>query len=28
MRAMVDEHGAEMSPHLVELVRRPWTAAD
>jgi len=25
MRAMVDEHGAEMSPHLVELVRRPWT---
>ncbi|MDT7557971.1 MAG: aspartyl-tRNA(Asn)/glutamyl-tRNA(Gln) amidotransferase subunit [Pseudonocardiales bacterium] len=28
MRAMVDEHGAEMSPHLVELVRRPWTAAE
>jgi aspartyl-tRNA(Asn)/glutamyl-tRNA(Gln) amidotransferase subunit A len=26
MRAMVAQHGDEMSPHLVELVRGPWTA--
>jgi aspartyl-tRNA(Asn)/glutamyl-tRNA(Gln) amidotransferase subunit A len=26
MRAMVDEHGAEMSPHLIDLLTRPWTA--
>ncbi|MEV4605026.1 amidase family protein [Amycolatopsis sp. NPDC049253] len=28
MRAMVAEHGTRMSPHLVELVMRPWTAED
>ncbi|NMO89322.1 amidase [Actinomycetospora sp. TBRC 11914] len=26
MRAMVAEHGARMSPHLVDLITRPWTA--
>lgn len=26
MRAMVEEYGSEMSPHLVELLARPWTA--
>ncbi|HTF51250.1 MAG TPA: amidase family protein [Pseudonocardia sp.] len=26
MRAMVDRYGSEMSPHLVDLVRGPWTA--
>jgi aspartyl-tRNA(Asn)/glutamyl-tRNA(Gln) amidotransferase subunit A len=26
MRAMIDEHGAEMSPHLIDLLTRPWTA--
>ncbi|HEY1974470.1 MAG TPA: amidase family protein, partial [Pseudonocardia sp.] len=28
MRAMADEHGAEMSPHLVEMLRRDWTAEE
>jgi aspartyl-tRNA(Asn)/glutamyl-tRNA(Gln) amidotransferase subunit A len=27
MRAMVETHGSGMSPHLVELVTRDWTAA-
>lgn len=26
MRAMVAEHGEQMSPHLVELLSQPWTA--
>jgi aspartyl-tRNA(Asn)/glutamyl-tRNA(Gln) amidotransferase subunit A len=26
MRALADEYGSEMSPHLVELMRQPWTA--
>lgn len=26
MRAMVAEHGDQMSPHLVELLTQPWTA--
>jgi aspartyl-tRNA(Asn)/glutamyl-tRNA(Gln) amidotransferase subunit A len=26
MRALVDTYGDRMSPHLVDLVRRPWTA--
>ncbi|HWN31953.1 MAG TPA: amidase family protein [Pseudonocardia sp.] len=26
MRALADAHGPAMSPHLVEMVRRPWTA--
>jgi len=28
MRAMVAEHGPQMSPHLVDLVTRPWSAED
>jgi len=28
MRAMVAEHGARMSPHLVQLVNHPWSAED
>jgi aspartyl-tRNA(Asn)/glutamyl-tRNA(Gln) amidotransferase subunit A len=28
MRAMVDKYGEEMSPHLVEMLRRDWTAED
>lgn len=28
MRAMVGKHGDEMSPHLVEMPRRDWTAED
>jgi len=28
MRAMVEQYGSEMSPHLVELLTRPWTAAE
>jgi len=28
MRAMVAEHGGEMSSHLVDLLSRPWTAED
>ena len=28
MRAMIDEHGTKMSPHLVEMLRRPWTAEE
>jgi aspartyl-tRNA(Asn)/glutamyl-tRNA(Gln) amidotransferase subunit A len=28
MRRMVDEYGDRMSPHLVELIRHPWTAED
>lgn len=28
MRAMVREHGARMTPHLVEFVNRPWTAEE
>jgi aspartyl-tRNA(Asn)/glutamyl-tRNA(Gln) amidotransferase subunit A len=26
MRAMVEQYGSEMSPHLVELILQPWTA--
>lgn len=26
MRALADAHGERMSPHLVDLLRRPWTA--
>jgi aspartyl-tRNA(Asn)/glutamyl-tRNA(Gln) amidotransferase subunit A len=26
MRAMVAEHGEQMSPHLVEMLTQPWTA--
>lgn len=26
MRAMVEEYGSEMSPHLVDILARPWTA--
>jgi len=26
MRTMVAEYGSEMSPHLVELLTKPWTA--
>jgi aspartyl-tRNA(Asn)/glutamyl-tRNA(Gln) amidotransferase subunit A len=28
MREMVAKHGAQMSPHLVELIQHPWTAED
>jgi aspartyl-tRNA(Asn)/glutamyl-tRNA(Gln) amidotransferase subunit A len=28
MRAMVAEHGARMSPHLVDLITRGWTAEE
>jgi aspartyl-tRNA(Asn)/glutamyl-tRNA(Gln) amidotransferase subunit A len=28
MRAMVAEHGAKMSPHLVDFIQRAWTAED
>ncbi len=28
MRAMVEQHGDQMSPHLVDLIVRPWTAED
>lgn len=28
MRRMVAEHGDRMSPHLVELIERPWTAEE
>ena len=28
MRAMVRQHGHRMSPHLVELINKPWTAED
>ena len=28
MRAMADEFGDQMSPHLVELVRRPWSGSE
>lgn len=28
MRALVEEHGDEMSPHLVDLLSRPWTAQE
>ncbi len=28
MRAMVAKHGAQMSPHLVEFIQRPWTAEE
>jgi aspartyl-tRNA(Asn)/glutamyl-tRNA(Gln) amidotransferase subunit A len=28
MRALADENAAEMSPHLVELLRRDWTAEE
>jgi len=28
MREIVDRHGHEMSPHLVDLITRPWTAED
>jgi aspartyl-tRNA(Asn)/glutamyl-tRNA(Gln) amidotransferase subunit A len=28
MRKLVAEHGARMTPHLVEFITRPWTAED
>ncbi len=28
MRKMVDEHGDQMTPHLVDFITRPWTAED
>jgi aspartyl-tRNA(Asn)/glutamyl-tRNA(Gln) amidotransferase subunit A len=28
MRAMIAEHGAQMSSHMVDLLMRPWTAED
>ncbi|MEP5436693.1 MAG: amidase family protein [Paracoccaceae bacterium] len=28
LREMVDKHGHEMTPHLVELIMYPWTAED
>jgi aspartyl-tRNA(Asn)/glutamyl-tRNA(Gln) amidotransferase subunit A len=28
MREMVEKHGAQMSPHLVEFIRHPWTAEE
>ncbi len=28
MRAIVAEHGAKMTPHLVDFIRRDWTAED
>jgi aspartyl-tRNA(Asn)/glutamyl-tRNA(Gln) amidotransferase subunit A len=28
MRALADAHGRRMSPHLVDLLRRPWTAEE
>ena len=28
MRRLVAEHGAEMTPHLVDFITRPWTAED
>jgi len=28
MRAMIAEHGAQMSSHLVDLMSRPWTAEE
>lgn len=28
MRKMVEEHGQHMTPHLVDLIQRPWTAED
>ena len=28
MRALAEKHAAQMSPHLVEFLRRPWTAQD
>lgn len=28
LRAMVVEHGARMTPHLVDFINRPWTAED
>jgi aspartyl-tRNA(Asn)/glutamyl-tRNA(Gln) amidotransferase subunit A len=28
MRELIDRHGHEMSPHLVDLISRPWTAEE
>jgi aspartyl-tRNA(Asn)/glutamyl-tRNA(Gln) amidotransferase subunit A len=28
MRALIERHGHEMSPHLVDLISRPWTAEE
>ena len=28
MRRLVAEHGAQMTPHLVDFITRPWTAED
>jgi aspartyl-tRNA(Asn)/glutamyl-tRNA(Gln) amidotransferase subunit A len=28
MRRMIEQHGDRMSPHLVDLMRHPWTAED
>jgi aspartyl-tRNA(Asn)/glutamyl-tRNA(Gln) amidotransferase subunit A len=28
LRAMVEEHGHHMTPHLVEFITRPWSAED
>jgi aspartyl-tRNA(Asn)/glutamyl-tRNA(Gln) amidotransferase subunit A len=28
MRALVAKHGAQMSPHLVDFIQKPWTAED
>jgi aspartyl-tRNA(Asn)/glutamyl-tRNA(Gln) amidotransferase subunit A len=28
LRAMVDRHGAQMTPHIVDFIRRPWTAEE
>ncbi|MYJ72452.1 MAG: amidase, partial [Rhodospirillaceae bacterium] len=28
LRKMVEEHGHEMTPHLVDFITRPWTAED
>lgn len=28
LRAMVEKHGAQMTPHIVDFIMRPWTAED
>ncbi len=28
MRALVEKHGPQMTPHLVDFIRNPWTAED
>lgn len=28
LRAMVERHGAQMTPHIVDFIKRPWTAEE